>query len=339
MRETERSSRSLAGKRLMVAAALSAVLQAAAVPVATAQVTAPPPKVLSIVPDPPAGAVAEPVQMSGMPLQVGDLPPGIVVVRVIRRSFAENLPNQRVELRAVPSGRAVSAVTDASGRAQFSGQSIGSMVAASAVIDGERLDSEVFEIPAQGGVRMVLAAGVGAGTPAGARGATPSTATSVPAVSAPVPVGALVSGRSPAAPVADDVITLSMRRTTLTALATLGVVGGGALVFMGWRRRDVAAATTEVSRAGVEGSEPVGAVTDASAARAVGGAGRGGGAPAVDESGGGRERRRAEAFQETRRTGTPVRGRSPDRRRVRRAAGSAAQRNRRPRRSGGSVLI
>jgi hypothetical protein len=210
--------------------------------------SAEPPKVLSTVPDPPAGAVAEPAQMSGMPLQVGDLPPGVIVVRVIRRSFAENVANQRVDLRV--GARSISAVTDASGRAQFNAQPVGVRVMATATVDGERLDSQEFEIPAQGGVRMVLVAGVGAGVPAGSG-----------APLAPVLSGAAAAGSAgpPAAPSAvplpsppltgggDDVFTISIRRSTLTLLAGFIVLVGVAFVWLGWTRRSTRSAGGDVA--------------------------------------------------------------------------------------------
>lgn len=121
------------------------------------------PPVLSTVAEPPAGSEAVPAQMSGFPLQVGDLPPGVVVVRVIRRSFSENVAGQAVTLREPFSTRAQEAVTDADGRAQFSGMAVGARVQAQATLDGEVLSSQIFTLPAQGGVRLVLASGIGAG--------------------------------------------------------------------------------------------------------------------------------------------------------------------------------
>jgi len=126
------------------------------------------PPVLSTAADPPQGSVAEPAQMSGMPLQVGDLPPGVVVVRVIRGNFATNVAGQRVTLREPLSTRAYEAVTDNQGRAQFDGFEVGTTVQAQATLDNEVLSSQMFALPAQGGVRVVLVAGIGAGVSIGA---------------------------------------------------------------------------------------------------------------------------------------------------------------------------
>ncbi len=95
-------------------------------------------------------------QMSGIPRPVDDLPPGSVSVRVIRGDMSKNLANQPVEMTT--SGGAKTVNTDAEGRAQFDAIPAGMQVKFSTVVDGERLDSQVFPMPAQGGVRMLLVA-------------------------------------------------------------------------------------------------------------------------------------------------------------------------------------
>jgi hypothetical protein len=104
--------------------------------------------------------------MSGMPLYVDDLPAGTVAVRVVRRSFANNVTNHEVELivRGV-AVRPVQASTDESGRATFSGLEAGAVVMARTSVDGEELRSQTFELPADAGVRVALVAGIGAGNP------------------------------------------------------------------------------------------------------------------------------------------------------------------------------
>lgn len=123
------------------------------------------PPVLSTLPTPALGTVAEPAQMSGFPLQVGDLPPGIVAVRVIAERFSNNLVNQTVDLRVTETGVVRSAVTNQDGRAQFDGLQTGQHVQVRSAVGLEVLESQTFAVPAQGGVRLVLVAGVGA--PAG----------------------------------------------------------------------------------------------------------------------------------------------------------------------------
>jgi hypothetical protein len=99
--------------------------------------------------------------MSGLPLQVGDLPPGIVAVRVIRGDFKENVTNQKVELRLGASGQSQEAVTGQDGRAQFAGLPVGQTVTAQAIVDGEPLASQPFVLPSEGGVRVMLVANAG----------------------------------------------------------------------------------------------------------------------------------------------------------------------------------
>ena len=133
------------------------------------------PPLLSTVPTPPTGATSEPAQMSGLPLQVGDLPPGTVAVRVIRKNFSNNIAGQSVTLTVGATEPAINTTSDSNGRAVFNSLRVGSSVRARAVVDGEVLESQQFELPAEGGVRLVLVAGVGAG-------AESNTAKSVPAM-------------------------------------------------------------------------------------------------------------------------------------------------------------
>jgi hypothetical protein len=101
--------------------------------------------------------------MSGLPLPVGDLPPGIVSVRIIRGSFENNVPNQDVQLRVGSTSRVIAAATSADGRAQFNGLKVGDIVRVRTRLDGEVLESQSFPIPSDGGVRLILVSGVGAG--------------------------------------------------------------------------------------------------------------------------------------------------------------------------------
>jgi hypothetical protein len=107
----------------------------------------------------PAGSaqqMPDPKEIAGIPLPVGDLPNGSVVVRVIRGSLANNIPDQPVELQGVSPARTVK--TDAAGRAEFAGLAAGTRVTAVTVVAGERLQSQEFPVPAAGGVRMLLVA-------------------------------------------------------------------------------------------------------------------------------------------------------------------------------------
>jgi hypothetical protein len=95
-------------------------------------------------------------QMSGVPLPVPDLAPGTVTVRVVRGTMTNILPNQEVELTGGPS--VMKAKTNDAGRAEFTGLVPGTRVKASATVNGERLESQEFAVPATGGTRVALVA-------------------------------------------------------------------------------------------------------------------------------------------------------------------------------------
>lgn len=103
-----------------------------------------------------AQQMPDPKEIAGMPLPVGDVPAGTVVVRVIRGSLANNIPDQPVTLTVDGTPRTMT--TDASGRAQFAGLAPGARVQASATVGSEKLQSQEFPVPANGGVRTLLVA-------------------------------------------------------------------------------------------------------------------------------------------------------------------------------------
>ena len=101
-------------------------------------------------------AQMDPKAVAGIPLPVSDVAVGTVVVRVIKGSLANNLPDQPVELVGAGAPRTVR--TDASGRAEFTGLPPGARVSAVATVAGERLQSQEFAVPASGGTRLLLVA-------------------------------------------------------------------------------------------------------------------------------------------------------------------------------------
>ena len=124
------------------------------------------PPILATVPTLLPGSAPQPQSMSGLPLQVGDLPPGTIAVRIIRGDFAHNVPSHAVELRVDAGTQAAQVFTKTTGpdgRAVFAALPVGRQVQAATVIDGERLESQRFEVPSLGGVRLVLMATGGAG--------------------------------------------------------------------------------------------------------------------------------------------------------------------------------
>lgn len=96
-------------------------------------------------------------QMSGTPLPTGEVPAGTVIVRVVRGSMANPLAGETVDLLAGQAG-VLTAKTNELGRAEFSGLAIGSRVKATATVAGERLESQEFAIPQNGGIRVALVA-------------------------------------------------------------------------------------------------------------------------------------------------------------------------------------
>lgn len=101
-------------------------------------------------------AQMDPKQVAGIPLPVANVPTGTVVVRVIRGSLANNVPDQVVELTGVEPARSIK--TDAGGRAQFDGLTPGARVTATTTVGGEQLQSQEITVPASGGIRVLLVA-------------------------------------------------------------------------------------------------------------------------------------------------------------------------------------
>jgi hypothetical protein len=105
-------------------------------------------------------------EMSGIPRPVTDLPAGQVSVRLIRGQLSNNIQGHPVEVHA--GGKVITVKTDENGRAEFSGVAAGTAAKALAVVDGERIESQEFAWPGQGGIRMMLVA-----TPKGADAPAP----------------------------------------------------------------------------------------------------------------------------------------------------------------------
>jgi hypothetical protein len=101
-------------------------------------------------------AQMDPKQVAGIPLPVDNVPAGTIVVRVIKGSLTNNIPDQVVELKGVDPVRSVK--TDAGGRAQFDGLRPGTRVTATATVGQEHLQSQEITVPASGGIRVLLVA-------------------------------------------------------------------------------------------------------------------------------------------------------------------------------------
>ena len=107
-----------------------------------------------------AQQMPDPSQMAGRPLPAPELDAGIVSVRVVREQMGNNVTNHPVTLAG--SGQRLDANTDAQGRATFGDIPAGTRVVVQSIVDGETLQSQPFTIPASGGVRIALIAGLDA---------------------------------------------------------------------------------------------------------------------------------------------------------------------------------
>jgi hypothetical protein len=105
-----------------------------------------------------AQQMPDPAQMAGQPLPAPELATGMVSVRVVRERMGNNVTNHPVTL-AGPDQR-LDANTDAQGRATFGDVPPGTRVVVQTVVDGETLQSQPFTVPATGGIRIALIAGL-----------------------------------------------------------------------------------------------------------------------------------------------------------------------------------
>jgi hypothetical protein len=96
--------------------------------------------------------------MHGRALPAPELAAGTVTVRVMREAIGNNVPGQQVRLTVGSETR--TATTDEQGRAEFNGLPAGQEARAEATVDGEAMTSQPFRVPASGGVRVALVAGI-----------------------------------------------------------------------------------------------------------------------------------------------------------------------------------
>jgi hypothetical protein len=94
----------------------------------------------------------------GRAIPAPELPVGTVTVRVVREAIGNNVVGQEVRLTA--GGATRTAQTDEEGRAEFADLPQGADVRAEATVDGEALVSDAFAVPASGGLRVILVAGI-----------------------------------------------------------------------------------------------------------------------------------------------------------------------------------
>src|SRR5690349_4835294 len=100
----------------------------------------------------------DPSAIAGTPLPAPELANGTITVRVVRERMGNNVAGQDVTLTIGADKRTIK--TDATGRAEFKGLAAGTNVQATTTVDGETLTSQQFPVPASGGIRVALIAGI-----------------------------------------------------------------------------------------------------------------------------------------------------------------------------------
>lgn len=184
-------------------------------------------------------------QMSGQPLPSAELPAGSVSVRVVRQTIANNVSDVTVQMAPAGGGAEVgNQKTDGSGRAIFAGLPIGQTLRATATVDGETLVSQPFTVPAAGGLRILLAAGLGAGAPSSSAPAAPA------APASPAAPGSVVLG-------GQSRIILELAEGSLEVFLLLDVVNpsGGAVTLPAPIVFEAPSAATNATL--LEGSSPL----------------------------------------------------------------------------------
>ncbi|MET0165314.1 MAG: hypothetical protein ABW318_09965, partial [Vicinamibacterales bacterium] len=100
----------------------------------------------------------DPSIIHGKALPAPELAVGTVTVRVVREAIGNNVTGQ--DVRVTVSGNTRTARTDEQGRAEFAGLTAGAEARAEATVNGEQLVSDPFTVPTQGGLRVILVAGL-----------------------------------------------------------------------------------------------------------------------------------------------------------------------------------
>jgi hypothetical protein len=102
-------------------------------------------------------------QIVGRPLPDGGMPTGTVSVRVARKMPVNAVAGAEVSAIIKNAGgdlRKRALKTDASGRVLFEGMAPGDQFHAEVTVDGERLETQPFAIPSEGGIKTMLISGV-----------------------------------------------------------------------------------------------------------------------------------------------------------------------------------
>ena len=127
----------------------------------------------------------DPSLIHGKAIPAQELADGTVTVRVVREAIGNNIPDQ--DVRALIGSTTRRARTDEAGRAEFKNLPPGDQATAEVTVDGERLVSEPFTVPREGGLRVILVAGM-------AKAAERKSQEEAEALAAPAEKGIVVFG-------------------------------------------------------------------------------------------------------------------------------------------------
>jgi hypothetical protein len=182
----------------------------------------------------------DPSLIHGKALPGPELATGTVTVRVVRESIGNDLPNQQVTVSI--GGTTRTAVTDERGRAEFTGLPAGQEGRAATTVDGEAMQSDPFTVPASGGLRVILIAGI-------KQAAERKAADAARAAAAPAVKGQVVFGDNSRVLVqfADDVLQVYYVLEIVNSARTRVDIGGPLVI-------DLPPGTS--SAAALEGSSP-----------------------------------------------------------------------------------
>jgi hypothetical protein len=100
----------------------------------------------------------DPTEIAGLALPAPELPDGTIVIRLVREQLGNNVVNHDVKVTAGEASK--TGKTDDSGRAQITGLPAGATAVADTNVDGEQVTSKPFTVPGQGGIRVILIAGL-----------------------------------------------------------------------------------------------------------------------------------------------------------------------------------
>jgi hypothetical protein len=155
-----------------------------------------------------AQQMPDPSLINGKAIPAPELANATVTVRVVRENIGNDVAQQLVKITQGSVSR--SATTDEQGRAQFKDLPPGSSWRAETTIDGESLTSDPFTVPAAGGLRVILVAGL-------ARAAEQKKQDETKALEAPPVKGTVVFG-------GDTRILMQFRADALQVFYVLDIV-------------------------------------------------------------------------------------------------------------------